>query len=209
VEEMTIDVAAEYAGAVMSEIGRRRGVLVEQLENADSTTRLIFHITTRAILGLRSRLLTLSRGTATMNSLFLRYQPAGPPPEKLRNGALVASESGKAVAFGLNNAQNRGTVFIGPQTPVYAGMIIGLNSRDEDLAINVAKEKKLTNLRAAGADDAVSLTPPTVFDLEQSLDFLEDDELLEATPASLRLRKKILDAGRRARAKKSGKRAIV
>jgi GTP-binding protein len=209
VEELTIDVAAEYAGAVMSEVGRRRGVLVEQEENADSTTRMIFHITTRAILGLRSRLLTLSRGTATLNSLFLRYEPAGPGPEKLRNGALVASESGKAVAFGLNNAQNRGTVFIYPQTAVYEGMIVGLNTRDEDLAINVAKEKKLTNIRASGADDAVSLTPPTIFDLEQSLDFLEDDELLEVTPESLRLRKKLLDAGQRARAKKSGKRAIV
>jgi len=132
----------------------------------------------------------------------MSYQPAGPSPEKLRNGALVASESGKAVAFGLNNAQNRGTVFIRPQTPVYEGMIVGLNTRDDDLLINVTKEKKLTNIRASGADDAIMLTPPIIFDLEQSLGFLEDDELLEVTPQSLRLRKKELNAAKRARARK-------
>lgn len=201
-EELTVDVDTQYAGSIMSEIGRRRGVLVGQEENSDGTTRLNFHITTRGLLGLRSRLLTLSRGTTTTNSLFIRYQPAGPSPEKLRNGALVASESGKAVAYGLNNAQNRGTVFIKPQTPIYEGMIVGLNSRDDDLIINVAKEKKLTNVRASGADDAILLTPPTIFDLEQSLGFLEDDELLEVTPENLRLRKKELSAGKRARAKK-------
>jgi GTP-binding protein len=204
-EELTVDVDTEYAGNIMSEVGRRRGVLVGQEENSDGTTRLNFHITTRGILGLRSRLLTLSRGTATLNSLFLKYQPAGLLPDKLRNGALVASEGGKAVAYGLNNAQNRGIVFIRPQTPVYEGMIVGLNTREDDLLINVTKEKKLTNVRASGADDAIMLTPPTIFDLEQSLGFLEDDELLEVTPENLRLRKKMLHAGERARAKKGSK----
>lgn len=203
VEELTIDVDNEYLGNIMSELGRRRGVLVGQEENSDGTTRLNFHIATRGILGLRSRLLTLSRGTAIMNSLFLNYQPLGPSPEKLRHGALVASEGGKAVAYGLNNAQNRGTVFIHPQTPVYEGMIVGINAKDDDLLINVTKEKKLTNIRASGADDAIMLTLPTIFDLEQSLDFLEDDEFLEVTPESLRLRKKILKAGERSRAQKN------
>lgn len=207
-EELTIDVDTEYAGNIMSEIGRRRGILVGQEENSDGSVRLNFHITTRGILGLRSRLLTLSRGTANMNSIFMNYQLAGHVPEKLRNGALVASESGKAVAFGLNNAQNRGIVFIRPQTPVYEGMIVGLNTRDDDLLINVAKEKKLTNIRAAGADDAIMLTPPTIFDLEQSLGFLEDDELLEVTPKNLRLRKKELNAAKRAKTRKENNFAV-
>lgn len=202
IEELTIDVAAEFAGAIISEVGRRKGIMLAQEENVDSSMRLIFEISTRGLLGLRSQLLTLSRGTAVMNSLFLRHQPQGAQIPKLRNGALFASESGKAVAYGLNNAQGRGTVFISPQTQVYAGMIVGLNSRENDLGINVAKEKKLTNVRASGSDDSIILTPPTILSLEQNLDFLEDDELLEATPQSLRLRKKLLDAGERARAAK-------
>lgn len=203
-EELTIDVGTEYAGAVISEVGRRKGNFIHQEENDDNTTRLIFDISTRGILGLRSRLLNLSRGTAVLNSMFLRFQRAGAPIQSARNGALVASETGKAVSYGLNNAQTRGTVFITPQTQVYEGMIVGLNARDEDLGINVAREKKLTNVRSSGADDSIVLTPPTVFSLEQNLDFLEDDELLEVTPKSMRLRKRILKAGERARAKKSG-----
>ncbi len=202
VEELTIDVDSEYVGAVTGEVGRRKGVLMGQEMGADGTTRLVFELSTRGSLGLRNQLLTLSRGTAVMNSLFLRFQPVGAPIQRIRNGALIASEAGRAVAFGLNNAQQRGTVFISPQTQVYAGMIVGLNSRDEDLEINVTKEKKLTNTRAAGADDAIILTPPTVFSLEQSLDFLEDDELLEVTPESLRLRKKLLNRSDRSRARK-------
>lgn len=202
VEELVIDVATEYTGAVISEIGRRKGNLLSQEENADSTARLVFEISTRGLLGLRNQLLTLSRGTAIMSSMFVRHQPIGGSIERLRNGALICSEDGRAVAYGLNNAQNRGVVFIHPQTPVYTGMIVGLNSRNNDLEVNVTKEKKLTNMRAAGADDSIILTPPTTFSLEQSLDFLEDDELLEITPKSLRLRKKFLDAHQRAKAKK-------
>jgi GTP-binding protein len=193
IEELTIDVATEHIGAVTSEVGRRKGVILGQEENSDGTTRLFFEISTRGLLGLRNQLLTLSRGTAIMNSFFIRFQPVGPPIQKLRNGALVASESGKAVAFGLNNAQQRGTVFISPQAQVYKGMIIGLNSREGDLGMNATKEKKLTNMRSSGADKAIILTPPTILSLEQSLDFLEDDELLEVTPKNLRLRKKLLN----------------
>lgn len=202
IEELTVDVATQFVGAVTSEVGKRKGSLLSQVENGDGTTRLVFEITTRGILGLRNLLLTLSKGTTVMNSIFLRFEPLGAAMPRLRNGVLVASESGKAVGYGLNIAQGRGTVFISPQTEVYLGMIIGLNSREEDIDINVTKEKKLTNTRAAGSDDALALTPPTIFSLEQSLDFLEDDELLEVTPKSLRLRKKYLNSGDRKRAKK-------
>lgn len=202
VEELTVDVATEYVGAVTGEIGRRKGFLLNQEENSDGTTRLAFEISTRGLLGLRNMLLTLSRGTAIMNSMFIRFQPMGAPMPRMRNGALVASEAGKAVPNGLNNAQQRGVVFIPTQTQVYAGMIAGLNSREGDLEMNVTKEKKLTNMRASGADDAIMLTPPTIMSLEQCLDFLEDDELLEVTPKSLRLRKKLLSKTDRAKARR-------
>ena len=192
VEELTIDVGTPFVGTVTGEVGRRKGKLLSQVENTDGTTRLIFEITTRGILGLRNVLLTQSRGTAIVNSIFLRYEPAGATFPRMRNGVLVASHNGKTVAYGLNIAQGRGTIFINPQTQVYAGMIVGLNSREQDIHINVCKEKKLTNTRAAGSDDAIVLTPPTIFNLEQSLDFLEEGELLEVTPKSLRLRKENL-----------------
>jgi len=192
IEELTVDVATDSVGAVTSEVGRRKGNLLGREENPDGTTRLIFEISTRGLLGLRSQLLTLSRGTAIMSSVFTKFQPVGTAIPKIRNGALVASEAGKAVTYGLNNAQQRGIIFIGPQTQVYKSMIVGLNSKERDLVINVTKRKKLTNTRASGSDDALVLTPPTILSLEQSLDFLEDDELLEVTPKNLRLRKKPL-----------------
>lgn len=204
VEELTVDVAAEYVGAVTGEVGRRKGLLLSQEDSSDGSVRLTFEITTRGMLGLRTQLLTLSRGTAVMNSLFLRFEPTGTIIPQLRNGVLISSDTGKAVAYGLDVAQGRGITFIPPQTEVYTGMIIGLNGREEDIEINVCKEKKLTNVRAAGSDDAIQLTPPTVLSLEQCLDFLEDDELLEVTPSNLRLRKKFLNATERNRAKKQG-----
>lgn len=203
IEELTVDVATEYVGNVSGEVGRRKGFMLSQEENSDGTTRLIFEISTRGLLGLRNQLLTLSRGTAIMNSVFARFQPLGAPLPRMRNGALIASESGKAVAFGLNNAQQRGTIFINPQTQVYEGMIVGLNSREGDLEINVTKEKKLTNMRSSGADDAIVLTTPTMLSLEQGLDFLEDDELLEVTPKRQRLRKKLLLKTDRVKASRS------
>lgn len=203
VEELIVDVDQEYGGAVISEIGRRKGILKSQENNTDNTIRLVFEITTRGLLGLRNQLLTLSRGTAVMNSLFLRYQKAGSAVARLRNGALVCSANGKAVAYGLGNAQERGILFVSPQTPVYEGMIVGLHSRANDLEVNVAKEKKLTNMRAAGADDAIMLTPPIIFTLEQHLDFLEDDELLEVTPSNMRLRKRFLGHTEREKARKA------
>lgn len=202
VEELTIDVATDKVGAVAGEIGRRKGVLIAQAENDDGTTRLTYEITTRGLLGLRTQLLTISRGTAVMNSSFLRFDKSQGAIPKLRNGVLIAAQAGKAVIYGLNIAQGRGITFIPPQTQVYEGMIVGLNSRQEDIEINVAKEKQLTNMRASSSDMSVILTPPTVFSLEQALSFLEDDELLEVTPTSLRLRKKYLSSNERAKHKK-------
>ena len=202
IEELTVDVQKEYASTITGEISKRKGLLHLQTENEDGTTRLIFEIPTRGLLGLRNLLLTLSRGTAVLNSMFLRFDPMTSAIPKLRNGVLVSSETGTAVSYGLNNAQQRGLTFISPQTKVYEGMIVGLNSRETDLEINVTKEKKMSNVRSSGADDAINLTPPTVFSLEQCIDFLEGDELLEVTPKSLRLRKKILSGSQRAKAKK-------
>jgi len=202
IEELTIDVASEYVGAVTGEVSRRKGLLQSQTEQGDGTTRLMFHLSTRGLLGLRNQLLTISRGTASLSSLFLRYEPVGATIAKLRNGVLMASESGKAVSYGLANAEERGLVFIPPQTEVYTGMIVGLHSREQDIEINVCREKQLTNIRSSNSDISVALTPPTVLSLEQCIDFLEDDELLEVTPKSLRLRKKLLDATARNRARK-------
>lgn len=203
VEELNVDVSSEYVGAVNGEVGRRKGLLLSQVANTDGSTRLVFEITTRGLLGLRNQLLNLTRGTALVSSIFSRYAPLGAPLPRLRNGVLIASETGKAVTYGLNHAQGRGTTFISPQTEVYKGMIVGLNTREFDIEVNVVKEKKQTNVRASTADIAVILTPPVIFSLEQCLDFLEDDELLEVTPKSLRLRKRLLDATARARASKA------
>jgi GTP-binding protein len=201
VEELTIDVAANSVGPVTSEVGRRKGKLTSQEDNGDGSVRLVFEITTRGMIGLRNQLLTISKGTAVMSSLFLHYSPMTGEIISTRSGVLIASDPGKALGYGLNIAQGRGIVFIHPQTQVYRGMIVGLNSRENDIDINVTKSKNLTNVRAAGSDDALNLTPPTIFSLEQALDFLEDDELLEVTPTSLRLRKKYLDPNERKRNK--------
>lgn len=202
VEELTVDVDPDYVGAITAEVGRRKGIILSQTQTADGSARLVFQITTRGLVGLRNQLLTASRGTAVMNSFLLGYEPMGAPIPKLRNGVLIASESGKAVTYGLNAAQGRGITFIPPQTTVYQGMIIGLNSREDDIEINVAREKKMTNVRSSTSDIAIILTPPTILSLEQCLDFLEDDELLEVTPKSLRLRKTFLNAAARGRMRK-------
>lgn len=202
IEELTIDVDNQYVNNIISEVNKRRGLLLSQDEISDKSTRLVFEISTRGLLGLRSRMLTLSRGTSVMNTIFLRYAPMGPAICQLRNGALVASEAGKAVTYGLNIAQGRGITFIEPQTQVYGGMIVGLNSKENDLDINVTKEKKMTNIRS-NAEIATILTPATILSLEQCIDFIEEDELLEVTPQNLRLRKKILDPIKRKRAKQN------
>jgi GTP-binding protein len=201
-EELIIEVPAEHVGAVQMELGTRRAELKEQFATSSGATKLIYRLTTRASLGLRNILLTTTRGTVIMNSLSDGYQPLGPELKQLRNGVLVAWESGTTTPYALQTAQERGTCFVEAGVKVYAGQIIGLNKRGEDMDINVVKEKQLTNMRSTSSDGVVQLTPATILSLEQCLDFIENDELLEVTPKSLRLRKKELDPTKRKRQNK-------
>jgi GTP-binding protein len=157
-----------------------------------STTRLIYTLPTRTLLGLRNVLLTSTKGTAIINSLLEGYQPIGPSLQQLRNGVLISSETGASTTYSLGTVEERGNAFIGPATKVYEGMIIGLNRRGEDMEINVTKEKKLTNVRASSTDMTTQLTPYTKLTLEEALDFIENDELLEVTPQNIRMRKRYL-----------------
>lgn len=199
VEELIIEVPAEHVGAVQMELGARRAELKEQFSTSTGATKLIYTLTTRASLGMRNTLLTSTRGTVIMNSLSDGYQPLGPALKQLRNGVLIAWESGTTTPYALQTAQDRGICFVGPGIKVYAGQIVGLNTRSEDMDINVVKEKQLTNMRSTSSDGVVQLTPATILSLEQSIDFIENDELLEVTPKSLRLRKKELDPNKRKR----------
>lgn len=203
IEELMIEVPEEFTGAVNAELGRRRAELKDMQPTTKGVTQLIFHLPTRALLGLRNLLLTATKGTVIMNSLLIGYEPVGAPLAKLRNGVLVSAENGNAVTYSLKTVEERGTAFIGPGTKVYEGMIIGLNRRSDDMEINVCKEKKLTNVRASSTDMTTQLTPFTELSLEEALDFIENDELLEVTPESIRMRKRFLKAGERKKAAKS------
>ena len=200
VEELTIEVAPEYVGAVSQELGVRKAELVSQEMTTSGSTRFIYTITTAALIGLRNNLLTGTKGTAIMNTLPKGYQPVTSHYRQERNGALVASEAGQSTAYALDAAQARGILYIPPQVDIYQGMIVGLSKKDE-LDINVCREKQLTNMRTHASDGAIQLTPHTQLSLEQCLDFLMEDELLEVTPNTLRLRKKELDPIRRKRAR--------
>lgn len=202
-EELIIEVPAEHAGAVQMELGQRRATLKEQFNTSQGATKLVYELPTRALLGLRNVLVTSTKGTVIMNSLTIGYQEQGPALQQLRNGVLISYEQGTATPYSLENAQARGEIFIGPGTKVYAGQVIGLNARSEDLEINVVKEKHLTNIRSSSSDGIVQLTPHTELSLEQCLDFIENDELLEVTPENLRLRKRELDPNKRKRLNKS------
>lgn len=199
-EEVIIEVPDEHVGAVQMELGRRRAVLKEQF-TVKGTTKLVYEMPTRTLLGMRNILVTNTKGTIVMNSLMQGYQPLGTSLERLRNGVLIAFETGTTTPYALQTAEERGTCFVGPAEAVYAGQIVGLNSRGDDLEINVVKEKHLTNMRSKSSDGVVQLTPPVVMSLEQCLDFLESDELLEVTPSNLRLRKRELDQNKRKRLK--------
>ena len=192
VEDLIIDVPDEFVGQVSEEIGRRKGQMFNMVSDGRGTTRLEYTIPSKSLIGIRSLLLTKTKGTAVINSLFKEFQPLSPGFSKLRNGVLIASESGTALAYGLQNAQERGMTFIDANVPVYEGMIVGLNNKEDDIEINVTKEKKQSNMRSKGEGVALALTPPLKMSLEQCLDFLEGDELLEVTPENLRLRKKYL-----------------
>ena len=201
-EEVTIDIPEEFMGIITTEFGKRKATMIDLINHNNGYSRLVYHISTQAFLGLRNLLVTNTKGTAVINSILLGYREAEEKLPRIRNGVLAASETGKAVAFGLQVAQGRGIVFIPQTTQVYEGMIVGLNSRREDLEINVCKGKELTNMRSKSADEAIILAPPVVFSLEQALDFIEDDELLEVTPKSIRLRKKYLTKNDRAKMKR-------
>ena len=202
VEELLIEVSAEFLGAVSQELGARRAAAVKQEQTSSGTTRVTYIIPTRAMIGLRNLLLTDTKGTVIMNSLPHGYQPLGAKLQQLRNGALVAHEAGMTTAYALDTAAARGELFVGPGTEVYQGMIVGLYNRTGDLDINVCRGKQLTNMRTSSSDGTIQLTPFTELSLEQSIDFIEDDELLEVTPKSLRLRKRHLLPNDRKRAAK-------
>ncbi len=193
VEELIVEVPAEHVGAVQTELGQRRATLNEQFATSKGVTKLVYELPTRLLLGLRNTLLTATRGTVIMNSLIIGYEPLGPTLRQLRNGALIAFETGTTTPYALQNAQARGITFVGPAERVYAGQVVGLSSRGEDIEVNVCKEKHLTNMRSSSSDGVVQLTPPVIFSLEECLDFIENDELVEVTPKSLRLRKRVLD----------------
>ena len=202
-ERLSVIVPNDYQGSVIEELGRRKGRLETMLHADNGEVHLDYTISTRNLIGLKSKLLTQTKGTVIINHIFDSYQPVeSNVVNAAPHGALIASEAGVSNAYGLNNAQERGELFIGPATEVYQGMIVGENAKDEDIELNVNKTKKLTNMRASGSDDSIILTPPKVMSLEESLEFLGPDELLEVTPASLRLRKKILDPVKRKREQK-------
>jgi len=203
VEEVVIDVDEEHAGVVVQKMSERKAEMVELRPSGGNRQRLVFHAPTRGLIGYQSELLTDTRGTAVMNRLFHSYEPfKGEIPGRV-NGVLIANEPGEAVAYALWNLEDRGPMVIDAGVKVYAGMIVGIHTRDNDLEVNVLKGKKLTNIRAAGKDEAVRLTPPIRMTLERALAWIQDDELVEVTPKSIRLRKLYLDTHERKRFEKS------
>lgn len=192
IEEVIIDVDDEYSSAVIDSMNKRKAEMTDMRPSGAGKTRITFLAPSRGLIGYQSRFLTQTRGTGVMNRLYHSYAPYKGDVAQRRNGALISTDTGTAVAYAIFNLQERGSMFIGHQTPVYQGMIVGENSRDQDLEVNVLKGKKLTNVRASGSDEAVTLTPPRKMSLEDMMAYINDDELLEVTPQSLRLRKKYL-----------------
>lgn len=191
-ENLTVDVPDENQGAVMEELGRRRGELTNMESDGNGRTRLEYHIPARGLIGFQGEFLTLTRGTGLMSHVFDDYAPVKPDMPGRHNGVLVSQEQGEAVAYALWNLEDRGRMFVSPNDKVYEGMIIGIHSRDNDLVVNPLKGKKLTNVRASGTDEAVRLTTPIKLTLEGAVEFIDDDELVEITPQSIRLRKRYL-----------------
>ncbi len=200
-ELLFVDVPEEFVGVVTQQLGMRKGRMQKMHNNEHGRVRLEFRIPSRGLIGFRSQFLTDTRGTGLLNHLFDGYEPWCGAMSKRQTGALVADRFGKATTYALFHLQPRGILFIKENTPVYEGMTIGENSRNNDLDVNVVKEKKLTNIRAAGSDDALQLVPAKILSLEESLEFIKEDELLEVTPKSVRLRKKVLQANKRPKAK--------
>ncbi len=201
-EHLVIDTPQDFSGAIIERLGKRKAEMKAMNPMSDGYTRLEFEIPARGLIGYRSEFLTDTKGEGVMNHSFLEFRPFSGSVESRKNGALISMENGEATAFSLFNIQERGMLFINPQTKVYVGMIIGEHSRDNDLDVNPIKSKHLTNMRASGSDDAIKLTPPRTMVLERALEWIEEDEILEVTPLNLRIRKKILDPNMRKRAKK-------
>jgi GTP-binding protein len=198
-EALTLDTKDEYIGVLTEMLSKRQAQLTDMRNDGHDNVHLEFQIPTKGLIGFRSAFLAATRGESVMNTIFLGYEAWHGDIASTRSGALVASEQGVAVTYGLNNAQGRGITFIEPNTPVYEGMIVGLNPRPQDIAINVCKEKKKTNVRSSTSDIAVKLTPPVKLSLEQAIDFINKDELVEVTPKNIRLRKKLLTQAQRLR----------
>ena len=202
VEELLVETGPEFVGTISQELGQRRAELTKQEQTSSGATRTTYILPTRAMIGLRNLLLTATKGTVIMHSLPHGYQPMGAKLNATRSGALMATEAGTTTPYALDAAEARGELFVGPGTTVYPGMIVGQYNRQEDLEINVCRAKQLTNMRSSSSDGTVQLTPFTNLSLEQCIDFIADDELLEVTPKSLRLRKRYLDPNERKRHKK-------
>ena len=205
IEDLVIDVPEEYVGSVMEKLGQRKAEMINMHSPAQGYVRLDYKIPARSLIGYRSEFLTDTRGNGIMNHIFHGYEPYKGEIKNRNRGVLVAWEAGESVTYGLYNAQDRGSLFIGPGVPVYEGMIVGVCSRNEDIVINVCKKKHATNMRASGSDEALKLVPHINMSLEQNLEFIDDDELVEITPTSIRLRKKILNTEQRAKVRNSAK----
>ena len=204
-EKVTVDVSEQFVGAVIDKLSRRKAELQEMKENSAGYSRLIFKMPARGLIGYRSEFMTDTHGEGIINSIFLGYEPYKGEIPTRTTGSLIAFETGVASSYGLNIAQGRGILFIGPQTEVYEGMVVGENPKGLDIEVNVTKKKQMTNTRAAGSDDAIRLSPPRILSLEEALEFIEDDELIEVTPKSIRIRKKILDTNKRYKSKNTKK----
>ena len=206
-ETVYIDVPEEFVGSVIEKLGSRKGEMTDMYPSKGGYTRIVFSIPARGLIGYKGEFLTDTKGNGIMNSVFSGYEPYKGEISKRAQGSLIAFESGDAVAYGLFNAQDRGNLFIGAGTKVYAGMIVGRNSRADDMEVNVCKKKQLTNMRTSASDEALKLVPPIEMSLEQCLEFIAEDELVEVTPKSLRMRKKILDSQQRKKARNRAQQA--
>ncbi len=205
IEDLVIDAPEEYVGSVMEKLGQRKAEMINMHSPAQGYVRLDYRIPARSLIGYRSEFLTDTRGNGIMNHVFHGYEPYKGDIRTRNRGVLVAWEAGESVTYGLFNAQDRGNLFIGPGVAVYEGMIVGECSRNEDIVINVCKKKHATNMRASGSDEAQKLVPHINLSLEQNLEFIDDDELVEITPSSIRLRKKILNTDQRAKVRNGAK----
>jgi GTP-binding protein len=209
IEEVTIDVDEEFASTVIDSMNQRKGEMIDMRDTGQGKKRIIFKAPSRGLIGYQSKFLTETRGTGVINRVFHSYGPFKGEIKGRRNGALISTDLGEAVAYAIFNLQDRGVMFIDPQVKVYGGMIVGEHNRDNDLEINVLKGKKLTNVRAAGSDGLITLTPPRRMSLEEMMAYVNEDELLEVTPKSLRLRKKFLLSHERKKVQREGVAASI